>query len=136
GRRGEGRFLGARRGGDDGGSTAPASEPRTALERRLATRADRPRCAACGVDFTSDAQYAEHLRGKKHASKTRNASGRRGDGASGGGGRRYVKPPPGPHCELCRKMFTSETQRKEHFEGKWHAARARGELPPSNKPYS
>jgi len=143
GKGGREAFLGGARAGR-GGVSGTSSEakavvetkaaPRNELERRLAARADRPRCEACGMDFTSDAQYAEHCRGKKHLSKVRAAVG--GDGASGGGGRRYVKPPPGPHCDLCRKMFTSEAQKKEHFDGKWHKMRVRGELPPSNKPYS
>ena len=145
GKGGREAFLGGARAGRGGasGTTSEATgtvgvkeTPRNELERRLAARADRPRCEACGMDFTSDAQYAEHCRGKKHLSKVRAATGGDGAGGGGGGGRRYVKPPPGPHCDLCRKMFTSEAQKKEHFDGKWHKMRVRGELPPSNKPYS
>ena len=118
---------------DGEGKDAPGTF-KNELERRLAKRADRPRCEVCQMDFTSDAQYAEHARGKKHLSNVRSAAG--GGGASGVGGRRYVKPPPGPHCELCRKVFTSEAQRAEHVQGKWHRQRVSGELPRSNKPYS
>lgn len=131
-------FLGKRGSGQPtasaaaSGGTTTAGAPRNELERRLAMRNDRPRCEVCEMDFTSDAQFEEHKRGKKHLAKARAASGGRG----AGGGRRYVKPPAGPHCELCRKIFTSEAQKAEHYGGKWHKARERGEMPPSNRPFS
>lgn len=134
-----GSFLGkaAKTAGAPPVAVAVAGGANTELARRLAARADRPRCDACGMDFTSDAQYEEHCRGKKHLKNARAAtSSARGPPGGGSGGRRYVKPPPGPHCELCRKVFTSDAQRLEHLSGKWHKKRESGELPPSNKPYS
>jgi len=134
-------FLGKRGAGQPtasaaSGGTTTAGAPRNELERRLAMRNDRPRCEVCQMDFTSGAQFEEHKRGKKHLAKARAANGGGGGGRGAGGGRRYVKPPPGPHCELCRKIFTSEVQKVEHYGGKWHKARERGEMPPSNRPYS
>lgn len=139
-------FLGKRGSGQPtasaaaSGGTTTAGAPRNELERRLAMRNDRPRCEVCQMDFTSDAQFEEHKRGKKHLAKARAVSGGGGGGGRGagdaGGGRRYVKPPAGPHCDMCRKIFTSEAQKAEHYGGKWHKARERGELPPSNRPFS
>ncbi len=137
-----GSFLGkaAKTAGAPPVAVTVAGGANTELARRLAARADRPRCEACGMDFTSDAQYEEHCRGKKHLKIVRaatfSARGPQGGSGAGAGGRRHVKPPPGPHCELCRKMFTSDAQRLEHLSGKWHKKRESGELPPSNKPYS
>ena len=48
----------------ESGSNPPSALPETELARRLAARAARPRCDACDMDFTSDAQYVEHCRGK------------------------------------------------------------------------
>ena len=114
----------------ESGSNPPSALPETELARRLAARAARPRCDACDMDFTSDAQYVEHCRGKKHAKAIR------GPVDAAPRAPRAVKPPPGPHCALCRKIFTSDAQRVEHEGGKWHRQRVAGTLPPSNKPYA
>ncbi|CAL6314699.1 unnamed protein product [Bathycoccus prasinos] len=100
---------------------------------------NRPKCELCELSFTSRAQLEEHLQGKGHRKKA----------AFGGGGgarshpgqrqqqhiRREVKPPDGPHCKLCKKIFTSLAQKEEHEGGKWHKMRVDGKLAPSNKPY-
>ena len=131
-----------------GASDASPSAQRPAilnlLEKRREKRAEH-RCDVCDKDFTSQAQLEEHRRGKAHRSRA----------ASHGGGAGLTgpppplppprpplpapgpRPPPGvPHCALCRKAFTSTAQLEEHRGGKWHKARASGELPPSRKPYN
>ena len=114
-----------------GSNASLAAAPESELARRLAARAARPRCDACNMDFTSDAQFVEHCRGKKHAKAVRGPVDETAPRAP-----RAVKPPPGPHCALCRKIFTSDAQRVEHEGGKWHRQRVDGTLPPSNKPYA
>lgn len=104
------------------------------LKERLAKRAARPRCERCGLDFTSDAQYAEHCKGKKHANAVRTSVGGSADRRSSRA--RAVKAPLGAHCALCRKIFTSDAQKAEHEGGKWHRQRVEGKLAPSNKPYA
>ena len=95
---------------------------------------NRPKCETCNLSFTSQAQFEEHLKGKSHRKK---AFGSSSSGGAGDGHRfREVKAPDGPHCKLCRKMFTSLLQKKEHEGGKWHMMRVEGKLPPSNKPYA
>ena len=96
---------------------------------------NRPKCETCNLSFTSQAQFEEHLKGKSHRKKAFGSSS--GGGGAGDGHRfREVKAPDGPHCKLCRKMFTSLLQKKEHEGGKWHMMRVEGKLPPSNKPYA
>ena len=121
----------------EGKAVAPRSN---ALIPGLAEREkNRPKCELCELSFTSRAQLEEHLQGKGHRKKA----------AFGGGGgarshpgqrqqqhiRREVKPPDGPHCKLCKKIFTSLAQKEEHEGGKWHKMRVDGKLAPSNKPY-
>lgn len=131
-----------------GASDASPSARRPAilelLEKRREKRAEH-RCDVCDKDFTSHAQLEEHRRGKAHRSRATSHGGGAGRGGRGGGrgGGGPVRPAPGPrpppgvpHCALCRKAFTSTAQLEEHRGGKWHKARASGELPPSRKPYN
>lgn len=124
-----------------GGVSAKASVPSSnALIPGLVEREkNRPKCELCHLSFTSRAQLEEHLQGKGHRKKA--AGGIGGGGARSQGPnrqqqiRREVKPPEGPHCKLCKKMFTSLAQKEEHEGGKWHKMRVEGKLAPSNKPY-
>lgn len=121
----------------EGKAVAPRSN---ALIPGLAEREkNRPKCELCALSFTSRAQLEEHLQGKGHRKK---AGGVNGGGVARSQGqrqqqhvRREVKPPDGPHCKLCKKIFTSLAQKEEHEGGKWHKMRVDGKLAPSNKPY-
>ena len=120
----------------EGKAVAPRSN---ALIPGLAEREkNRPKCELCELSFTSRAQLEEHLQGKGHRKK---AGGVNGGVARSQGHRqqqhvrREVKPPDGPHCKLCKKIFTSLAQKEEHEGGKWHKMRVDGKLAPSNKPY-
>jgi len=98
---------------------------------------NRPKCETCNLSFTSQAQLEEHLKGKGHRRKAAGgATQRQHQQQQHQHQRREVKPPEGPHCKLCRKMFTSLAQKEEHEGGKWHKMRVEGKLAPSNKPYA
>jgi hypothetical protein len=98
---------------------------------------NRPKCETCNLSFTSQAQLEEHLKGKGHRRKAAGgATQRQQQQHQHQHQRREVKPPEGPHCKLCRKMFTSLAQKEEHEGGKWHKMRVEGKLAPSNKPYA
>ena len=98
---------------------------------------NRPKCETCNLSFTSQAQLEEHLKGKGHRRKAAGgATQRQQQQYQHQHQRREVKPPEGPHCKLCRKMFTSLAQKEEHEGGKWHKMRVEGKLAPSNKPYA
>ena len=118
-------------------SDAPAGgESVLPLPLEAPEAAGRAACLVCSMHFSSEAQLAEHLQGKKHRQRERLQRLGPGVAVSAGaprGGRTRAPPLPEPACQLCRKQFTSQAQLEEHRGGKWHKLRAAGELPTSRK---
>ena len=130
----EGAFKGKR---VSSSSTSAAASKNVLIPGLAEREKNRPKCETCNLSFTSQAQLEEHLKGKGHRRKAAGgATQRQQQQQQHQHQRREAKPPEGPHCKLCRKMFTSLAQKEEHEGGKWHRMRVEGKLAPSNKPYA
>ena len=129
----EGAFKGKR---VSSSSTSAAASKNVLIPGLAEREKNRPKCETCNLSFTSQAQLEEHLKGKGHRRKAAGGATQRQQQQQHQHQRREVKPPEGPHCKLCRKMFTSLAQKEEHEGGKWHRMRVEGKLAPSNKPYA
>ena len=130
----EGAFKGKR---VSSSSTSAAASKNVSIPGLAEREKNRPKCETCNLSFTSQAQLEEHLKGKGHRRKAAGgATQRQQQQQQHQHQRREAKPPEGPHCKLCRKMFTSLAQKEEHEGGKWHRMRVEGKLAPSNKPYA
>ena len=132
----EGAFKGKR---VSSSSTSAAASKNVLIPGLAEREKNRPKCETCNLSFTSQAQLEEHLKGKGHRRKAAGGATQRQrqqQQQQHQHQRREAKPPEGPHCKLCRKMFTSLAQKEEHEGGKWHRMRVEGKLAPSNKPYA
>ena len=129
----EGAFKGKR---VSSSSTSAAASKNVLIPGLAEREKNRPKCETCNLSFTSQAQLEEQKRRTQHRRKAAGGATQRQQQQQHQHQRREVKPPEGPHCKLCRKMFTSLAQKEEHEGGKWHRMRVEGKLAPSNKPYA
>ncbi|XP_077509553.1 uncharacterized protein LOC144120756 isoform X1 [Amblyomma americanum] len=104
-------------------------------------------CKLCDAKLNGSLQATAHYVGKSHAKKVKqyqhgqgrigqlrlNAAAASGGDASktatGDGGKRPVPETLEKFCKLCDVAFTSEIQAKQHYDGRNHQRRMRGEPP-------
>ncbi|XP_037284363.2 uncharacterized protein LOC119177080 [Rhipicephalus microplus] len=104
-------------------------------------------CKLCDAKLNGSLQATAHYVGKSHAKRVKqyqhcqgrvgqqrlNAAAAAGGDASKGavteGGKRPVSETLEKFCKLCDVAFTSEIQAKQHYDGRNHQRRMRGEPP-------
>ncbi|XP_050023607.2 uncharacterized protein [Dermacentor andersoni] len=104
-------------------------------------------CKLCDAKLNGSLQATAHYVGKSHAKRVKqyqqgqgrvgqqrlNAAAAAGGDASKGaatdGGKRPVPDTLEKFCKLCDVAFTSEIQAKQHYDGRNHQRRMRGEPP-------